>query len=256
MTKTQTFVTIAVASAFVMAASAAGAQNISPSVRRSAACAPPVAAESLPDRVLRIVGGQDVSARTLFGAGELVVVDGGTAQGTAVDQQYFIRRSASFGADRNEARRPASTIGWLRIVAVNETTSMARIEVMCDGVLAGDYLEAYAEPALPSGLMKPDTTGEPDFMAAGRVMYGQEERITGAAGDFMMADLGEDDGVVAGARFAIYRDVEVEDVPLVAIGEAVVVNVSEETSLIRITQARDAVRSGDLLVPRRDSAQP
>jgi hypothetical protein len=253
MIKRHLCVTIGIASAFVLAASAAGAQEVSASVRRSAACAPPPAAAPLPDRVLRVVGGQSASARTVFGAGELVVVDGGTGADVAVGQQYYIRRGATFGPGRDEARPgPVTTVGWLRIVAVNETTSIAHVDAMCDGIFAGDYLEEYAETALPAGMMAADTTGHPDFAAAGRVMYGQEERVTGATGDFMIVDVGGNDGAAAGDRFAIYRDVQVADVPLVAIGEAIVVSVSDETSLVRITRARDAVRTGDLLVPRRD----
>jgi hypothetical protein len=56
---------------------------------------------------------------------------------------------------------------------------------------------------------------------------------------------------MSGARFAIYRDLEETDLPLTPIGEAVVMTTAKETALVRIMRTRDAVQTGDYLVPRR-----
>ena len=50
---------------------------------------------------------------------------------------------------------------------------------------------------------------------------------------------------------ALYRDLAAPGLPLAAIGDAVVVTVSQDRSLIRITRARDAVMKGDYVAPRR-----
>jgi hypothetical protein len=49
----------------------------------------------------------------------------------------------------------------------------------------------------------------------------------------------------------VYRDLRVGGVPLSAIGEVTVVSTSPTMAVVRVNQARDAVHSGDLLVPRR-----
>lgn len=224
------------------------ADRLSP-IEVAAACAP-LPASSLPADPLRIVGAQDTVPKTLYGGGDLVVIGGGSDRGLQPDQRYYLRREPLQDA-RSTGRRGGTTAGWIRIVAVNETTAIGIVEFACDGILRGDVLQPYADPVLPPDADRTDTTGEPDFDAAGRVLFGDNERTTGAAGDFLVSDLGDVKGLALGMRLAIYRDLRVEGVPLAAIGEAVVVSVGSDFSVIRVTRARDAVTAGDLVVPRR-----
>ena len=85
----------------------------------------------------------------------------------------------------------------------------------------------------------------------GRVLYGDNQRQLGAAGDLVLIDRGGDQGATAGARLAIYRDLRTPGVPLVAIGEGMVVSTSSGRALMRILSSRAAVESGDYVVPRR-----
>ena len=66
----------------------------------------------------------------------------------------------------------------------------------------------------------------------------------------MLIDRGADYNVAVGSHFAIYRDREVTGLPLTPIGEATVVSVGPTLSVVRITQARDAVLTRDVVVPR------
>jgi hypothetical protein len=229
----------------------AAAQSPTPGIRRSAECASSVTNSDLPEPLLRITGGRTPEARTVFGARDMVLIDGGTKAGVSIGNDYYIRRSATFGAGRRTGVHPSTTIGRLKILSVNDTAAIALIEMMCDEVTAGDYLEPYAAPVLPEGVDRVDTAGKPDFSAFGRVLFGQEERLIGAVGDFMIADVGQENGVAPGTRFEIYRDLQVDRLPLVPIGEAIAVSVTPKTSLIRITASGDAIRGGDLLVQRR-----
>jgi len=252
----QAFVLAGLGAAFVACAGApAVAADVPVAVLKSAACAPPPATAAQPERVLQVVGSQDTRHRSLFGAGELVIVNGGTAAGVSIGQQYVVRRRVTLMPGRDTSGHPISTVAQLKVVSVNDTTAIALIEVMCDGVVAGDYLEPFVPVSVPDGVERSATAGELefkdlDFSKLARVVSGREERAIGATADFMIADAGEEAGIAPGQRFAIYRDVRVPEVPLTAIGEAIVVTVSPERSVIRITKARDAVQSGDLLVPR------
>jgi len=221
------------------------AQDVPPAIRASAACAP-VAAAPAAD-AYRIIGATSPSPKTLFNAGEQVVVDAGTERGVQVGQRYFVRRAMTF----HQAPRAEDTAGWLRIVAVTGRTAIASIEFACDGVASGDHLEPYAELALPPGVDRTDASGDLDFSRTSRVLYGNDGRSTAGGRDFMIADVGQNEGAAPGARYAIYRDLKVRDVPLVAFGEAIVVSAGADASLIRVTMARDAVTTGDTLVPRR-----
>lgn len=217
------------------------------------ACAPPPVTVDASPSALHVIGAQDTVPRRLFGLRDRLIIDGGTVAGVRVGQQYFVRRRVSFGASRISAGALHSvhTAGWVRIVAANETTAVGVVEHTCGVLLAGDRVEPFVAPSVPAGADRVDTTGELDFTSSGRVLYGDDERRAGAIGDFMLIDRGTEQGVSSGARFAIYRDLSTPGLPLVSIGEAVVVTTSPTLAVVRISTARDAVLAGDVLVPRK-----
>lgn len=217
----------------------------------AAACAPSLAVipERAPVHTLRIVGAQDPVPRTLFGVRDLVVITGGTRAGLQLDQQYAIRRAYVFGRPSKGQLQTIHTTGWLRIVAVNDMTAIAQIEEVCDGVLAGDYLEPFVAPA-PSPASNEGAPGTLDFSSLGRVLFGDQERRIAAPGYFVMLDRGNAP-LAPGTRVAVYRDLQTTGVPLAPIGEGVIVSMANGTPVMRVTTARDAVRIGDYVVPHK-----
>ena len=188
--------------------------------------------------------------RMLFGPRELVIIDGGTQAGVQNGQEYYIRRSYAFGPPPSKTGpRTITTVGWLKIVSLNETTAIGQIDTTCDGVMAGDYLEPYtapiavaAEPGIPFSTL--------DFSTLARVMFGKAERRLGSTGDFMMLSRGNT-ALQVGRRVAVYRDLRTTGVPLTAIGEGVIVSISDGTPMMRIIAMRDAIQSGDYVVPQK-----
>ena len=211
------------------------------------ACAPTltIMPERPPVHALRVVGGQDTVQRVLFGARDLVAISGGSSAGMQLDQRYAIRRAYTFGHPVKGQLQTIHTTGMLRVVAVNDVTAIAQIEQVCDGVIAGDYLEPYVVPApLLANESAPATL---DFSSFGRVLFGDEERRVAAPGDFVMLARG-DAPLAPGTRVALYRDLQTPGVPLVAIGEGVIVSMQNDSPVMRIISARDAVRGGDYVV--------
>lgn len=232
-----------------LTAAHAAAADLPMSLQTAAACAPRASAVPVPVDALRLLGAQDVVARELFDSSDLVIIGGGTTRGIQLGHQFFVRKLVPV---YQPARvRAITTVGSVRVVAVNETTAIASVVFACDGMAKGDHLEPYVTITLPPDADRPDTSGEPDFSAPSRVLFGENERTTGAVGDFMLAEVGQDQGAVAGTRFAIYRDVGIAGLPLAAVGEAIVISADADTSVVRLTLTRDAIRSGDLLFPRR-----
>ena len=235
--------------AFALLASTAAVAGAQTALRTAAGCTPRAATAPPPGDALRLIGVQDSVGRQLFGAGDLVIIGGGRTQGVELGQQFFVRRSGPGQSRRGPL--PVTTAGWIRVVAVDDSTAIALVDFSCDGLMTGDHLEAYVAPALPADVDRTDTQGEPDFSAPGRVLFGDNERIAGATGDFMVTDVGATRGAAPGMRFAIYRNVNVPGLPLAVVGEAIVVFADPETSVVRLTRTRDAIYSGDLLIPRR-----
>jgi hypothetical protein len=217
---------------------------------RALACAPSMTLVPEQARVhpLRVLSAQDTVPRALMGPRDLVVVNAGAGAGLQLDQQYVIRRAYEFGRPKKGQLQTIHTTGWLRIIAVNETTAIAQIEQVCDGVIAGDYLEPFVAPAMPAS--SDSALGTLDFSTLARVVFGDEERRMAAPGDFMMLNRGSAP-LAPGTRVAVYRDLMTAGVPLVAIGEGVIVSMPNGSPVMRVITARDAVRGGDYIVPRR-----
>ena len=237
-----------------VAAGVAGAQTDSTAfspLELSVACAPPPSIGGPPPNPLRLVGSQDTVPRTLFGARDLVVIGGGTNNGVLLGQQFFVRRGNRFGVSDAARAHGARTLGWIRVVAVNESTAIATVDHVCGAMVTTDYLEPFVAPVLPPGADRDEASGEPDFTSLGRIVAGNEDRASGGSGDFMLIDRGSDQAVTPGSRFAVYRDIGVAGMPLASIGEAIVITTSARIALVRITRARDAVIAGDYVVRRR-----
>jgi hypothetical protein len=245
---------VALAAACALAASGAAAQTpdaLSPA-QVAVACAPPPIIATVPVDATRVIGSQDAQSRNLFGAPDLLVVSGGTERGLQLGQRYFLRRVARTAETyKDKLPHQVRTSGWVRVVAVNATTTIVNVEHACGDILVGDYLDTFQMRPLPDAdITSVDTTGEPDFGSFGRVLYGSEERRSGGVGEFMLIDRGSNHSVALGSHFAIYRDIRVTSAPLASIGEATVVSIGPTMALVRINRARDAIFAGDYVVPR------
>jgi hypothetical protein len=215
------------------------------------ACALPPTIDPPPADALRVTGAQDTAPRLLYGPRDRLVIEGGTSRDVQVGQEFFVRRTDWFGPGGGTQPRTVRTAGWVKIVAVNETTSIATVEHSCTGLMKGDYLEPFVLPTVPENIDRADTSGDLDFKSLGHIGYGERLRTNAGIGDFMLIDRGADEGAEPGARFAVYRDLHQPGLPLAAIGEAVVVSSAPSLAVVRITAAKDSVLRGDYVVPRR-----
>jgi hypothetical protein len=245
--------TLVLAAIFVTCTATAGraqseGDTLSP-LAIAVACAPPPSFEDVPSHALRIVGSQDSTPRGLFGNRDLLVVSGGTAAGVQLGQQFFIRRQNRSGG--RWAQRGAMTLGWLRVVAVNDASAVGLVNHVCNGIVVDDYLEPFAVPDVSAAFEKNDTPGEPDFALLGHIVAGSENREAVGTGDLVLIDWGQDQGLTPGARFSIFRNVGIAGLPLASVGEGVVVSTGSAMALTRVTRARDVVYSGDYIALRK-----
>jgi hypothetical protein len=109
-------------------------------------------------------------------------------------------------------------------------------------------LDPFVTPAPVAG-GEINTAANLDFSSLGRVIFGDEERHLAGPGNFMMLERGNAP-LAAGTRVAVYRDLRTPGVPLLAIGEGVIVSVGD-TQLLRVTAAKEAVAGGDYIVPHK-----
>jgi len=217
----------------------AGGTNVAEQI----ACAP-MSLAAPPVNPMRVVGGQ-VQGRIMFGPGEPLVINAGTASGLKPGQVYFVRRYIS---DRFTPVSPdftphsIHTAGWVTIVDARDNMSVATVTHACDGVLEGDYLEPYADPVVPTTI----ADARPDFEHPARIVMADERRQAGYAGLFMLLNRGSDHGVIPGQAITLFRDAPGGGGPVLTIGTATVMRVFGQTSVVRIDYSTDAVWVGDL----------
>ena len=221
-------------------------------LQAAVACQSPPILVSEPGDAIRIVGSQDVVPRGLFGTPEVLVVDGGVNRDVKVNDVYFVRRLFRSAATQHDnLPHIVQTIGWVRVVASNANTALVSPEHTCSEINSGDYLQAFVAPLVQEGdTLTPLVQSELNFDAYTRVLHGELERRTVGTNEFATLDHGLDHNVKVGVRFAVYRDLRLTDNPLKRIGEAIAVSVGPTMTLVRVTSARDAIFTGDIMVPR------
>lgn len=213
------------------------------------ACAPRIAFER-PPMPLRITGGQDSFVRQSYTPGDLVTINAGTRNGIEVGQEFFVRRLQSGSRESISRRTPATvrTTGWIRVWAVDDEMSLATITHACDTIDVNDYLEPLVLPQAAAPSADRPKAQRDNY---GRVLSGQDRRRSFGKDDFFVVNRGSDHGVAVGTQFVIYRDKRADENFLYELGEAFAVEVTPESSTLRITKASDAVQAGDYVAMRR-----
>lgn len=234
--------------------------------RGDLACAPMLTTE-VPKTMLRVVGSQDAVIKQMMGPPDILVISGGSSAGLQSGQRYYVRRVIkNLGATSRDPSRPLSvhTAGWIQIFGVDTYLATATILYACDGILPDDYLEPFTEPLIAA---RPIPGNTPQYQNMGRIVTGDEASQSAGAGQLMNINRGSNTGVLNGQRFLVFRDKRNEKndtttrsdfyramadrLPLVEIGEILVVAVRPDDSTVQITVSRDAIQTGDFIAPIR-----
>jgi hypothetical protein len=208
-----------------------------------------------PASPFRVVAGHSGYDHAIYRPGEIVVLNGGTPQGLMPGQKYFIRHlQLGLTGEPPSPTTPAPirTAGYLTVVAADERFALARIDFACDVVEAGDYLDPFVDPVLPS-TVAPE--GESNFADMARVLFGPDRRQQFGAGDLMNIDRGRARGIGVGTRVAFYRDRQ-NGTPLVELGAGVVVETAAESAKVVVTRASEAIFSSDYVAIRGNPLPP
>ena len=199
---------------------------------------------------LRVTGGQESFVRRIFVPGDLITINAGTDNGIEVGQEFYTRRI------QRESRRPVSrtapglirTTGWIKVWAVDKQMSLATITHACETVDVDDYLEPFVLPVVPQPVAEILPAERDNY---GRIMLGTDRRSSFGKGDYIVIDRGRDYGITPGARFVVYRDHLKPQNFLFDLGEAVAIDVKEDTATLQITVARDGMKTGDYVALRK-----
>ncbi len=186
------------------------------------------------------------AANGLYGAGDELVVDGGTLSGLEVGRNFVVRRTFTVQWDpRSEIGE--HTAGLIQIVAADEHASVAVVIYACDEMMPGDRLASFN----PEPLRAPAPAGIPDFRYAARILFPDIGQLLGAPRRMMVIDRGAESGVRVGQRVTLFRRRQSGGSEPSVVGDAVVVAVRADSATIRVERVTDAIFFGDWAAPHR-----
>jgi hypothetical protein len=184
--------------------------------------------------------------RTLYGRGDEVIIDAGTADGIEIGRNLVVRRN--YRAENRGAvgERGEQTTGLVQVSAAGEHKSTAVVVHTCSEVMQGDFLASYT----PEIKRTPEPFGLPAFGDPIRILFADANQMLGAPRRLMVIDRGSAYGLQPGQRLTLFRDDPKHIAPPYVIGEAVIIAVKSWSSTIRIEHATDAIWDGDWAAPQ------
>lgn len=228
------------------------------------ACAPYVTKTPIPSAALRILGSQDTVIKDQMSPGDTVVISGGSNAGLKPGDRFYVRRlvrtfGATSGPDADHPL-PVHTAGYIQILGVDSTLATAAVVQACDGILLDDFLEPYVAPTVPARALPGNV---PVYDNMGRIKTGVEGSQLFGVGQMANIDRGANAGVTPGLRYLVFRDkralpvpatkkspgflMAAPQMPLVEIGEVMVVAVRPDDATVQVLAQKDAILTGDLI---------
>jgi hypothetical protein len=193
-----------------------------------------------------IRSGHSSKGNGLFVEGDELSIDGGTAAGLQVGQNFVARRAYRTSGDRDGAAGEHSA-GLLQIVAADHRAAVALVVYACDELMTGDWLAPFE----PQPIRAPEPAGRPAYDRAARVLLTDAGQLIGAPSRLMVIDHGSDNGVRIGQRLTLFRPARRGARGPAVIGDAVVVAVRFDSATIRVQHAIDVINLGDSAAPQR-----
>ncbi len=232
-----------------------------------------------------LIGGLETPNQTQFAQGDIVFLEGsGYQEGARYSVVREVRdpnRMPMFTGQFMaiaEAGQPYADLGRVRVTAIRGKTAIAQVEFSCGAMVAGDLLMPFQEK--PPLAFRPATTFE-RFPASpgsvsGRIIMARDFDNIAATGHKVYINLGSNKGIKVGDYLRVVRTYDpakidptdalsykipyseeaqknvprvpvtrFAELPLRAIAEAIVLNVTPTASTAMITLSLESVTVGD-----------
>jgi hypothetical protein len=215
-------------------------------------------------------------AKIGFATGDIVYLNGGVEDGISPGDEYSVVKSLGMVEHPITGKRIGDylqRLGRLRVVSVQEETSIARIEFSCYRLTRGMDLIPYDPLESPAGVMPEfaydlvESSGEPQ----GYIIH-EGGLIRVGTGQFAQVDLGTEQGAAPGDFITVFvdtlapkpppykykykiknqqykstwrQDSKKREWPRRVIGHAVIVTASSTTSVVKVLDSIREIEVGD-----------
>jgi hypothetical protein len=197
------------------------------------------------------------SAKFDLYTGDIVYLNGGRHQGLSVGTQLTIvdpSRLIEHPITREAAGRLYRYLGRVRIVSVQDETSIAEISHSCDAVIVGSALRMYEPEPVPLARvtgMHPLNFPAPiaKLTSAPVILASKDDDISLGQDHVVYISRGNLPDVTPGDFFTIYR-MNRDNLPPIVIGELAILSVHKRSAVAKIIQSRYPIYVGDRLDPK------
>ncbi len=194
-----------------------------------------------------------------FSEGDIVYIDGGTEQGVAAGDRFFVltrirplyrlaeQLSISQVYTGEKLGIVYSKVGQIKVLCAQENTAIAEITYACDPIDVGNVLQPFRPIPVPL-VIDPDRSNRcdlPNNKPIGRIIYTRDDQIEIGSGWLVFINLGAADGVYPGHFATIFRDNPVKGMPRLVLGELGVLTVEEHYSTAILTGGWSSIYIGD-----------
>jgi hypothetical protein len=200
---------------------------------------------------------QPITAKLGLVLGDIVYLDSGANAGVLPGSVFIAVRPDGLVRHVDSGKvlgRQYKYLGRVRLLSVQESTSIGEIVHSCHPIGIGTALKPFEDAPIPlarrTGLRGiNDPVSAKQLSDAPVITLAESGHVTLGQGHLVFIDRGATDDVTPGDIFTIYRISKGELLPMV-VGELAVLSVESGTALGTILESRYAVYVGDKLDPK------
>ena len=201
--------------------------------------------EGVPE--IKIFGAERAYERVQFNNGDIVYINKGRNDGIEEGQVFTVL----------EVGQPIPGYGPLvhqrgrvRVVALEDNASSARVEKACGPVMVGNYLVPFEEKEGRMGKdLGYDVPLHENHGVKGEILYLKDDFYQAGSGAWALLNMGEVDGIQLGQQLVVYRKLY-EGTPLYVFGNMVVIDTQRTSCTVKILSCKDALLIGDRVQTR------
>lgn len=190
-----------------------------------------------------------------LGPGDIVYLDGGSADGLSPGELLSaveVQGKVVHPLKDNIVGQFYRHLGRIRVLTVQEQTSIGEIVRVCLPIKVGSKLKLFQPEPVPlrrRTALRPPTfpVPEEELVNSPTIIKSFDDIVTLGRGYLVYIDSGEAQDVLPGDVFTIYRRGRRGYPPLV-LGEVGILSVTENTALGNILESRYSIHVGDALV--------
>jgi hypothetical protein len=213
-------------------------------------CAPYVVTDR-EDESLQIVGSEQGATQVAFASRDIMYLNKGSNAGIKAGDVYSIHHSTYTVKHPDTGKSiglKVESLGWARVILVQENAATVVIEQACKDIHLGDYLKPFENVTVPliTEHAPPTRLTPPSGKTVGTVVDIDDDSAIAGARNLVIVNLGTSNGMAPGNLLVFFKVLYPSvPTPRVVLGEGVVVAVRDRTSTVRLISTYDAVMAGD-----------